>query len=54
MRRELEMLVEMPQSFFDKMFQYREGEDRDEVIARVESNIEQLQVLLKALRKAKK
>lgn len=54
MRRELEMFLEMPQGFFDKMFQYRETDDYDTVISRVEYNIEQLQTLLKALKRAKK
>jgi len=54
MKRELEMFLEMPQSFFDKMFQHRDDEDYDAVIRRMEGNVEQLQTLLKALRRAKK
>jgi len=53
MRRELDMFLEMPQSFFGKMFQYRETDDYDAVITRVEGNIDQLEALLKALKRAK-
>jgi ParB/RepB/Spo0J family partition protein len=54
LRRELDMFLEMPQSFFDKMFQYREVDDYDAVINRVEDNINELQALLQALQRAKK
>ena len=53
LRRELEMLVEMPQSFFDTMLKFRDFDDCDVLIRRVESNVEQLHVVLGALNRAR-
>jgi len=53
-KRESETFLEMPQSFFDKMFQHRDADDCNAVIARTEKAIEQLQGLLAALRRTKK
>lgn len=54
MMRELEIFTEMPQSFFNKMFEFREEEDHVKIIERLEENIGSLEILLEATRRAKK
>lgn len=54
MKRELEIFEEMPQEFFDKMFQFREQEDHNKVVASMQINIERAKSLLMAVKRAKK
>lgn len=53
-KRELEIFLSMPQTFFDKMFQFRDGEEHGSVIEKLEYDIEDLKSLLEAVKKAKK
>lgn len=53
-RRELEVFDDMPQGYFDKMFQFRGDEDRDKIVASVGKSIERLRSLLATLKRAKK
>jgi|SRR3989344_4624462 len=54
MRRELEVFTQLPQSFFDKMFQFREGEDHRQMLLAMERNIEDLRTLFTSVMRAKK
>jgi len=53
-KRELEIFEGMPQSFIDKMFQFREEEDHDKIVVNIQNNIEKMESLLKAVKRAKK
>lgn len=46
MKRELEIFDEMPQGFFDKMFQFRQEEDYTKIVITIENNIKRLKNLL--------
>jgi hypothetical protein len=54
LRRELEIFNEMPQSFFDKMFQFRDDKDHVKVVESVQKSIKRIESLLTALNRAKK
>ncbi len=54
MRRELEVFTQLPQSFFDKMFQFRENEDHSKILLAMERNIEDLKILATAMMRVKK
>jgi ParB family chromosome partitioning protein len=54
LRRELEIFTEMPQSFFDKMFQFRDDEDHAKVLASIQKSVEWSKSLLSAIEQAKK
>jgi len=54
MRRELEIFEEMPQSFFDKIFQFRDEEDHAKIIASLQGSIDRTKSLIMAVRRAKK
>lgn len=54
MERELAVLLSMPQSFFDKMFQHRDDEDCDKLADKLEANVADLKTLLGAVIAAKK
>jgi len=53
-KRELEVFLSMPQTFFDRMFQSRDGEEHGNVVDKLEHDIEDLKALLEAVKKAKK
>jgi ParB/RepB/Spo0J family partition protein len=53
-RRELEIFDEMPQNFFDKMFQFRDDEDHAKVLASMQKASDGAKSLLAAIRRAKK
>jgi ParB/RepB/Spo0J family partition protein len=53
-RRELEIFEEMPQNFFDKMFQFRDDEDHAKVLASMQKSVEGAKSLLSAIKRAKK
>lgn len=53
-RRELEIFEEMPQSFFDRMFQFRDDEDHAKVLASMKNSVERAKSLLSSIKWAKK
>ncbi len=53
-RRELEIFDEMPQNFFNKMFQFREDEDNTKIVASAQKAMDGFRSLLAAIRRAKK
>lgn len=54
MERELEVFTKMPQNFFDKMFEFRDEVDNVHMSTGMERSVEQMRVLLEAIKKAKK
>jgi ParB family transcriptional regulator, chromosome partitioning protein len=52
--RELEMLTNMQQGFFNKMFEFRQDDDRLKIIEKLDEGIQSLQILLAATKKAQK
>lgn len=54
LRREANPLLEMPQIFFDRMFQSRSSSDREKMLRNIEYGIDDLRALLGAVTKTKK
>ncbi len=54
LKRDLEVFTGSPQSFFDKMFEFREPIDNDQMCAGLKNGIEKLGLLLAMVGKAKK
>jgi len=54
LRRELEIFDEMPQSYFDKMFQFRDDEDHVKVMTSIQKSIDMVQSLSTVIKRAKK
>jgi ParB/RepB/Spo0J family partition protein len=54
LRRELGVFDEMPQTFFDKMFQFRDDEDHTKVVVSMQKSLDGARSLLAAIKRAKK
>lgn len=54
MCRELEIFEEMPRSFFEKMFQFRDKGDHERVVRKMEDAIEKAKFLLVTIKRAER
>jgi len=54
MRRELEIFKEMQQSYFDKMFQFRDKEDHERIVEKIQEITDRIKSFLITIKRAEK